>query len=272
MKAISFKLSGKTAHFRKPDVNSYFYVTYNNIHKIALYGILGAILGYKGYNSLAFKKSAIENEIKTTNDNQEKIKLKKELKELNQKLPEFYERLQNLKISIIPLGKYGYFGKKIQAFNNSVGYASKEQGGNLIVREQWLENPAWEILILDDESIVYNNLKNSLFEKKSVYPPYLGKNDHPAKIDDVKEIVMTNELIETDGEYYINSLFYQKTEKFGLHNENDDLPYFFQEYSPVKLQNDFGFYEYLKLTFTNYAVENIPENTYSYDNKNYSFI
>lgn len=28
-----------------------------------------------------------------------------------------------------------------------MGYASKEQGGNLIVKEQWLEKPKWEISI-----------------------------------------------------------------------------------------------------------------------------
>ena len=52
MEAISFILSGKTAHFKKPDVNSYAYFTYNNIHKPALLGLLGAVLGLKGYAQL----------------------------------------------------------------------------------------------------------------------------------------------------------------------------------------------------------------------------
>ena len=49
-KAIKFKLSGKTAFFKKPDVNEYAYFTYNNIHKIALLGMLGAVIGLGGYN------------------------------------------------------------------------------------------------------------------------------------------------------------------------------------------------------------------------------
>jgi len=69
MKAISFELSGKTAFFKKPDVNAYV-----------------------------------------------------------------------------------YFSKKIQIFNN----ASKEIGGNLIVREQWLENAKWQIIVFDDGSNEYN--------------------------------------------------------------------------------------------------------------------
>jgi CRISPR-associated protein Cas5h len=125
MKAISFKLSGKTACFRKPDVNVYTYFTYNNIHKPALLGLLGAIIGLGGYTQL----------------HDENEQLKKAKQPLNDKYPEFYEKLQNLKVSIVPLAPNGYFSKKIQTFNNSVGYASFEQGGNLVVREQWLENP-----------------------------------------------------------------------------------------------------------------------------------
>ena len=46
MKALCFTLKGKTAFFKKPEVNSYVYFTYGNIHKIALLGVFGAILGY----------------------------------------------------------------------------------------------------------------------------------------------------------------------------------------------------------------------------------
>ena len=36
MKAVKFTLKGKTAFFKNPEVNSYFYFTYGNIHKPAL--------------------------------------------------------------------------------------------------------------------------------------------------------------------------------------------------------------------------------------------
>ena len=52
MEILKFKLSGKSAFFKKPEVNTYCYFTYGNIHKIALLGILGAILGYKGYSQM----------------------------------------------------------------------------------------------------------------------------------------------------------------------------------------------------------------------------
>ena len=50
MKALRFRLSGKTGFFKQPDVNTYLYYTYGQIHRVALLGLLGAIVGYKGYN------------------------------------------------------------------------------------------------------------------------------------------------------------------------------------------------------------------------------
>ena len=53
MKALKFTLSGNTAFFKVPSVNSNCYFTYGNIHKPALLGIFGAILGYSGYMNQA---------------------------------------------------------------------------------------------------------------------------------------------------------------------------------------------------------------------------
>lgn len=124
MEVIKFTLEGKSGFFKKPDVNTYLYFTYGNIHKVALLGIFGAILGYKGYNQMSFNK-----------------KYKKDFKGfLDDNVgcyPEFYEKLNHLNIAITP--KEVSINKKIQVFNNSVGYASKEQGGNLIVKDNGLK-------------------------------------------------------------------------------------------------------------------------------------
>ena len=47
MQALKFTLSGKTAFFKRPEVNTYYYFTFGNIHKVALLGIFGAILGIR---------------------------------------------------------------------------------------------------------------------------------------------------------------------------------------------------------------------------------
>lgn len=164
MDAVCFKLSGRTAFFKKPEVNSYVYFTYGNIHRIALLGILGAILGYGGHT--------------------QKFNQTGRPKQLEESFPEFYEKLKQLRVSVLPNAESGFIHKKIQIFNNSVGYASGEQGGNLIVKEQWLEEPSWHIcVLLDCEEAI--KLCEALQEKRCVYIPYLGKNDHFADISDV---------------------------------------------------------------------------------------
>jgi len=254
MKAISFEISGKTAIFKKPDVNSYAYFTYNNIHKPALLGLLGAIIGLGGYTKLFDSNKGI----------------KKGKLGYDDGYPEYYDKLKDLKISIIPLAKNGYFSKKIQTFNNSVGYASFEQGGNLVVREQWLENPKWQILILENDSQEYQKIKEYLLNQKSVYIPYLGKNDHPANIDEVREIELQENLYVDDG-LYIDSLFIKNGEIDGYERENE-LPFIFQEVSPIALQKDFQFYEYETLCFTNCELDTEPVNSFSFEKKNYVFI
>jgi len=263
MKALSFEIGGKTAFFKKPDVNSYAYFTYNNIHKPALLGILGAIIGLGGHIQLHNKNSDIEEKNKL-------IKKKTEKLALDEGYPEFYEKLQHLKISIIPLTPNGYFSKKIQTFNNSVGYASFEQGGNLIVREQWIENPKWQIIILDDDSAEYTKIKEYIMDSKSVFIPYLGKNDHFADIVSVEEIEL-EEFFEDDG-FYVDSLFIKNTDKIDGFEKEGNPPFLFQEVSPIRLQKEYHFYEYETLVFTNMELENIPDNSYSYKLKNYCFI
>ena len=109
MEALQFTLSGKDAFFKKPEVNTYHYYTFGQIHKVVLLGMFGAILGYGGYA-------------------QKKWESPKKGEPAVEDYPEFYERLKDIKISIIPQNERGYIPKKIQIFNNSVGYASGEIG------------------------------------------------------------------------------------------------------------------------------------------------
>ena len=187
MRALKFTLSGRNAFFKKPEVNTYGYFTYGQIHKVALLGILGAIVGYKGYGHTGV-------------------------------YPEFYEKLKDLKISIVPGNPQGYIQKKMQMFNNTVGYASQELGGNLIVREQWLENPIWDIYILLNCEEA-DKIAEMIMENRCVYIPYLGKNDHLADICN-SEIV---ELETTSCENTVLSCLYLKKDgKLGIADDEDE--------------------------------------------------
>ena len=55
MKVLKFKLSGETAFFKKPDVNTFIYFTYGCIHKVAYLDYLEHSW-IKGYNNRARRK------------------------------------------------------------------------------------------------------------------------------------------------------------------------------------------------------------------------
>ncbi|GAA0725856.1 hypothetical protein GCM10008905_21850 [Clostridium malenominatum] len=236
MDALKFTLSGRTAFFKKPDVNTYYYFTYGNIHKVALLGILGAINGYKGYNDQQQNK--------------------------NQVYPEFYENLKDIKLGIVPRNDKGYIPKKIQVFNNSVGYASKEQGGNLIVKEQWLEEPKWDIYILIQGEIE-KELAERMKKLKFKYIPYLGKNDHIANITNI-DIIKNVE--KSTNVYNIDSLFIKENFKFIEHEDDfDDMDeeyvpiYKYEEMLPITLDKETNKYNLGTFIYTNSKVNCVKD-------------
>jgi CRISPR-associated protein Cas5h len=158
---VSFDLKGDFACFRKHDANDIIYTTYNFIHRPAVLGIIGAILGYKGYGQSERKE------------------------------PEYYNKLKNLKIGISPKFE-NVPSKVILTFNNASGLASKETGGVWQVSEQVmfdLKNKINYTIYIDLESIgkdISDKLLELLEKKYSNFPIYFGKNEFLAYYDNVK--------------------------------------------------------------------------------------
>ena len=255
MEALKFTLSGNSAFFKDNVINT-IYLTYGNIHRVALLGMFGAILGYGGYSK--------QNDM---------------LKKKNKKMPdypEFYEKLKDIKISIVSNGKNGYFNKKLQTFNNSVGYASKEEGGNLIVKQFWLENPSWDIYILldcDEAKKIADYIQN----RKAIYLPYLGSNDHLANIMDVEIIDIEEKMSSEDETIEILSMIKdsdiseKKKNVFSMdkNSARDDI-YKYSEYLPVALSKDLNQHEKEKMTITNMSVI-LKKSYYKVEDKNIVF-
>jgi CRISPR-associated protein Cas5h len=153
-KLVSVDFQARFGFLKKPDINEGIYLTYNILHKPALLGILGAIAGLEGYK--------IEGEMKPSD------------------IPQFREMLENLKVAIQPLNcENGNFSKDVIKYTNTVGYASEEEGGVLIVNEQTLINPAYRVyLLLNPYNEIHRNLESKLKNQEAEYIPYLGKNDH----------------------------------------------------------------------------------------------
>lgn len=231
MEALKFRLRGKTAFFKNPEVNSYYYFTFGQIHKPALIGIFGAVMGYKGYESKY------------------------------DDYPEYYEKLKDIKIAVVPESENGYFPKKIQVFNNSVGYASQEEGGNLVVKEQWLENPSWIVYLMIDGDIS-KRLAQMIYERKCVYMPYLGKNDHPAVIEDSFFV----SLMEKEGDE-IQSLIPQDY----ISSKWDSFTFKYEEYLPAELKLSTNQYIMKKFYFTDEDDFEIKEQVFNDGQRNIVF-
>ncbi|MEA3505197.1 MAG: type I-B CRISPR-associated protein Cas5, partial [Bacteroidota bacterium] len=133
-KLISFTIKAEKGFLKKPDINDGIYLTYNILHKPAILGILGAIIGLEGYKQ-------------------------------NGVLPVYYNELKDIPVGIQPIGaEKGNFQKTTITYNNTTGFASNETGGNLIITEQTLIKPSYKIYLLldiekDNEKKLYHNIK-----------------------------------------------------------------------------------------------------------------
>ena len=176
-KLISFDIQSDFAFFKKPDYNDGVLLSYNMLHKPALLGVLGAIIGLAGY------------------------------KEKGQP-PEYYNCLKDLLVGIEPLeGKHekGNFKKTSVKYTNTVGYANKD--GNLLVEETMLISPGYRCyLLLSVENIYHNKIYEYLKLGNAEFIPYLGKNEFHAWFNDsFNEYEYKSFIPESD--FIIKSLF-----------------------------------------------------------------
>lgn len=188
MKVLKFNLSGDFAFFKNEVMND-IYDTYPHIHKPALLGLFGAMLGYDGY-----------------------AQTQKVFGKVDNSYPEYYQKLKDLKVAIVP--KKQSFTKILETFTNTTAMFNRvtvmnkkekeeaenknddevkkvkgkksdnKEGATLIVEQFWLEKPSWDIyLIVDSEES--KKIEDSILNFKTVYSLYLGANNHFANISDI---------------------------------------------------------------------------------------
>jgi CRISPR-associated protein Cas5h len=243
---VSFDIEAQFGFLKKPDINEGIYLTYNLIHKPALLGIFGAILGLDGYNTEGAMKP---NEI-----------------------PLYRNKLSDLKLAIRPLNSAnGNFSKQVIKYTNTIGYASEEQGGVLIVEEQTLIKPCYRIfLLLDIESNEYHKgLLQRLKNNEAEYIPYLGKNDHQLWWYNFQEWEIEDDNYKSPEYFTIQSVFQKLAEertkrqerRAGL-NEMKFGSYIYFERLPVGWHAELPHYQLQEFIFTDFPVS--PENKFGH--------
>lgn len=247
-KIISFDLKADFAFFKKPDYNAGIQLSYNMLHKPALLGILGAIIGLEGYKEKG-------------------------------KLPEYFEKLRGLQIGILPLNhENGNYQKTVLRYINGVGYANKD--GNLLVDETMLIAPAYRcFLLLNLDSEAEKKLYDYLLDKKAEFIPYLGKNEFQAWIEnpiehDFKEFDNEGKSFSMDSLFLKSGIIKDQVVEpeinFDFSITGGSFTYF--ERLPIGFNEELMQYEMGEFAFTDWkmkASSTIP-NLYSISDKNNS--
>ena len=260
-KVISVDFFADFGFFKKPFSNEKLdlYLTFNMLHKPAMLGILGSILGLSGYKK-------------------------------NRELPEHYEKLKSLRVGIEPIEKNkagrilhenGIFPKTNVKYNNAVGYANeteyplKIRGGTILnIHEQIIVAPAYKCYILFDNSIelkLQSKLAEYLKNSYAEYLPYFGKNEFSCWWE--KESYKEYELydIDKDNSFAVDSIFYLtesslKESKSSLSvsdffNTEKSSPYAYFERLPIgftKVEDSYQ-YEIEKFIYSNFKIRGDAE-------------
>lgn len=184
---ISVDMSALFGHFKKPDMNDGLCLSYSYIHKPALLGTFGAIVGLGGYTQSY------------------------QTQQHNRLLPEYFTVFGHLLISIgMTEESVGTFPKTVIGYNNAVGYAN--DGATLQVYEQTLIRPKYRVYVqLNLESPLERKLYDCLRNQECTYIPYMGKNDFSLSWSNFKEY--TFELLENTKNIRFDSLFIHEEEK-----------------------------------------------------------
>ena len=262
-KALHFKVTGSTAFFKNPDFNSggkdvsdTFY-SFPHITKMSLLGMCGAIVGYDGYSR---QKEIVEVAGKNKKKKTEKVVYKT--------FPEFYEKMKNFKVAIVP--KKPMFKSGFMYGTNATGFNNKD-GNTFQYREKWLQDVEWDIFILDDGSEAFNKLVEYMLKGECEYIPYLGNNHHAANIFDV-EMVSLNEVEEVD---FIDSIIadYNGNISYGEDTGDGELAKLRVHFSPTGINEEDNMHIVTKMIITNKEILSgiEPGVVKEYENKNLMF-
>jgi CRISPR-associated protein Cas5h len=234
-KLISIDIFADFGMLKKPDTNEPVYLTFNMLHKPALIGILGAIIGESG-----FKEKGV--------------------------LPDYYLKLNDLKVGIQPLNhENGNFQKTVITYNNTTGMASKETGGNLMVTEQMLVAPAYRCYFLFDlDNETHKKADENLSKYYAEYLPYLGKNEFSVWWKDYKVYENFSEF-EPIGSFKINSIYVKDVPLKDL-KDNEAVTNYDPIFDEKPEGYTFSYFERLPIAYMDIGKKN-----YQYDYQSFAF-
>ena len=213
MKILKISLGGKFAHFGingTNDKNNRY--SYQHITGSSIKGIIGSIMGYKGWGGL----------------------------EKKQQIPEFLEKLKDISYGVVP--KRFKFNSMLHTYNNTSGVNRNDRGsGTLQITEEILEDVSWDIYLRN----LPEEITDKILGNTSTYILSLGKkgfliNNFKAQILDGKEVLSNrvdsiipanlkkeeedlfdlDETVNESLDFIYSTNFYNKSKIFSLTTSN----------------------------------------------------
>jgi len=221
MDILKFDISSKFASFTKPHYNSCI-STYPHIHKCAILGIIGSIIG---------------------------IEKKQPIKDWTV-MPRYYEELKDIDVAIVPEHiEFPVYSTKI---TETTGLVSGETGGVLVTSMDLLCSPKWTIYLDLKDNKYKDKIIKYLINKECIFLPYLGRNSFPATIDNVE--LLSGENITKPNK--IDSFYFE--EDFKHYEDEDEESYSGQIfYTPVGYRKNLNLYEEKKVVLNNDNIEEV---------------
>lgn len=224
---ISIELQAHFGFFKKPDTNADLNLSFNMLHKPALLGILGAIIGLDGYIAASWDKK----------------------KDNKPNYPVFVEKLNGVRVGIEPIGHTkGNFSKTTILYTDTTGFNNKDKNKlptTRLIKELTLIKPAYKCyILLDLDNEHQHRLYSHLKEGKATYLPYFGKNEFYAwwDKDSFNEYEFETNKPPADS-FEIKTLF--KLNEEALKNQTTDTADAFDLFDPEKGLDDFRYFERL---------------------------
>lgn len=250
-RVLKFTLSCPHFHMTEETSNENVIETYRNPHKLAILGMLGNMLGLKGYNNKTFSKS-------------------------KSIYPEWYEKLQDLKVAVVNNSETGTFISAVNEYSNTTGLHEAD-GNTLLIKENWLYNTSWTVYVLGDSKII-DEIADRMENRKYNGMLYLGKSQHYVeKIKDAERISLEDmkRIDEDNLATRIDSLFIDKNIEVKRAMFGSNGTFEFIQRMPVKFRENTVYYfkEMMKWTDKEVVIRNAKEsNFYEYQEKVIQFI
>lgn len=222
MEILKFDIYANLAHFKDITSNQ-IRNTYKHIHKCAILGILGSVIGIEKTHT------------RMTED----------------RIPNCYKELEDIKVAVVP--HEDLFSEKTITITETVGFL--HLGTNFVSKTKVLVHPKWTIYVFGNGNKYYDKIKQNLLNQDFYYIPYLGVNFCTASINNV-EVLEGEEIKKVS---HIDSIFDANIKHYEDEEEEEERISSGLMFLPIGYNHETKRYNTKEMIYTNDFIDKNQE-------------